>query len=56
MVQNLRDVSKPVLGGKFIAIQSYLNKQNLKLAEGNKSLRSSRNKLNRDKENYYKDQ
>ena len=27
MVQNLQDVSKPVLGGKFIAIQSYLKKQ-----------------------------
>ena len=27
MVQNLQDVLKPVLGGKFIAIQSYLKKQ-----------------------------
>ena len=27
MTQNLRDAAKAVLGGKFIAIQSYLKKQ-----------------------------
>ena len=46
MIQNLWDTAKAVLKGKFIAIQSYLRKQEKSKRKKNKQTQSQQNERN----------